>query len=246
MLSADRLLNNPHVQPPLPSDWEVRPTYPQRSVPYYLAPLWDATATARANVEQAKRAGAFQKRARASAEEGVCGPVPKDLRIKLKRSKAAKGLLQDLEEQVRKFVRDWNAKCAKEDAAKEAAAYPVTDSEDEEIVFIGRNGQMADIPPSPKAKRYKEVEDDEYLEIYKEPAIPLNHLIFDGPADDHGASFGRWLVHNIATYYGLRTWSVTRGDPARREAYVGINEGKNRDDRMVLAKGLPRPLWGLV
>ena len=36
----------------------------------------------------------------------------------------------------------------------------------------------------------------------------------------------RWLVHNIATYYGLRTWSVTVGDPARREAYVGIKGDK--------------------
>ena len=32
----------------------------------------------------------------------------------------------------------------------------------------------------------------------------------------------RWLVHSIASYYGLHTWSVTVGDPARREAYVGF------------------------
>ena len=33
----------------------------------------------------------------------------------------------------------------------------------------------------------------------------------------------RWLVHSIATYYDLRTWSVTVGDPARREAMSGSN-----------------------
>ena len=215
-------------------------------MPYYLAPLWDATATARANAEQAKRAESFQQRARASAAEGNRGPVPKDLRLKLKRSKAAKGLLQDLEEQVRKFVHDWEAECA--EAHKESAieAYPLVDSEDEEIVFIGRNGQMADVPPSPKVKRGKSDDTEKYLEIYKEPAIPMDYLVFDGPADDHGASFGRWLVHNIATYYGLRTWSVTVGDPAGREAYVGINMDKTRGASLAPAQGLPRPLWVMV
>ena len=226
----------------------MRPTYPQRSVPYYLAPLWDATATARANAEQAKRAESFQKRARASGVGGQPAQVPKDLRIRLKRSKAAKGLLQDLEEQVRKFVRDWEVKRAKAHKEKKAAAYPVTDSEDEDIVFIGRKGQMGDVPPSPKVKRRKGKgeDDEEYLEIYKEIPAPMDHLIFDGPADDHGASFGRWLVHNIASYYDLRTWSVTVGDPARREAYIGIKQDKKPDNSLALVRELPRPLWGLV
>lgn len=29
-------------------------------------------------------------------------------------------------------------------------------------------------------------------------------------------------MHSIASYYGLHTWSVTVGSPARREAYVGF------------------------
>lgn len=57
----------------------------------------------------------------------------------------------------------------------------------------------------------------------------------------------RWLVHSIAGYYGLRTWSVTVGDPARREAYVGIHPVKTGlgSKRPVRAE-LPRPLWALV
>jgi len=58
----------------------------------------------------------------------------------------------------------------------------------------------------------------------------------------------RWLVHSIATYYDLQTWSVTKGDPARREAYVGIKEAGPRlcrsQDAPIMA--LPRPLYGLV
>jgi len=55
-------------------------------------------------------------------------------------------------------------------------------------------------------------------------------------------------VHSIATYYDLQTWSVTKGDPARREAYVGIKEAGPRlcrsQDAPIMA--LPRPLYGLV
>ena len=57
-------------------------------------------------------------------------------------------------------------------------------------------------------------------------------------------------MHSIATYYGLKTWSVTVGDPARREAYVGIDATKmvagRGDGDLVSRGGLPRPLWGLV
>ncbi|KAG5916686.1 hypothetical protein E4U42_007550, partial [Claviceps africana] len=37
----DRLVGVPNVQPPLPSDWEVRPTHPARRVPYSVAQFWD-------------------------------------------------------------------------------------------------------------------------------------------------------------------------------------------------------------
>ena len=55
----------------------------------------------------------------------------------------------------------------------------------------------------------------------------------------------RWLVHSIASYYGLSTWSITVGDPARREAYVGIptHQGSGRPPSPILRV---RPLWGMV
>lgn len=74
----------------------------------------------------------------------------------------------------------------------------------------------------------------------------------------------RWLVHSIAAYYGLSSRSITVGDPARREAYVGFKsgDGKMRSGRRVAAPSaaapaaaavpstfetdLPRPLYGLV
>ena len=108
------------------------------------------------------------------AEDQKAGNIPKELRGKLKKAKAAKGLLQDLEEQIRKFVQTWEEKAK----AAEPEEPHLVDSEDEEIVFVGRNGQMNDMPPSPNSKRTKNIE-----------AIK-DQLVFDSPADDQGASFG--------------------------------------------------------
>ena len=168
----DRLLNNPWAQPPLPSDWEVHPTYPKHAVPYYLAPLWDATAAARSAAEAKKRE---PQKSRSQLTE-TTGKVPKDLREKLKKTKAAKGLLQDLEEQVRSFVKQCEEKKQKAPLTPKLEL----DSEDEEIVFIGRNGQMHDVPQSPHAARDDFDEDD----------IRRDKLVFDSLANDHGASFG--------------------------------------------------------
>jgi len=240
----DRLLSNPYMQPPLPSDWEVRPTYPVHSVPYILAPLWDAGIAARAVERKVKAKKAAQ--AAASPEGEAASRIPKELREKLKRARGAKGLLQDLEQEVRKFVEKWEEK--DRNLVREGMVDP--DSEDEEIVFVGRNGQMSDM--SPPMSLQEELRQD--------------HLVLDSLEGDQGATFGyvyvtviantvmltvvarRWLVHSIGAYYGLRTWSITTGNPARREAYVGIPQTslKSGRRRSSVPSPLPRPLYCLV
>lgn len=124
----DRLLHVPNAQPPLPSDWEVHPTYPVHTVPYYLAPLWDAGVRHRAEeIAEEKKRGA-SKRAGVSEQKGR---VPQELRQKLKKSKGAKTLLQELEEEVRAFVQEFERKKRARDGREEIEM----DSEDEEIVF---------------------------------------------------------------------------------------------------------------
>lgn len=240
----DRLLNNPWAQPPLPSDWEVHPTYPKRTVPYYLAPLWETSILPRQENERKRREAAK----RAEGQTGAQDKVPKDLKQTLKKAKAAKGLLQVLEEEVRKFIKTWEEKTSKEQHTSSEV-----DSEDEEIVFVGRNEHTNDTFSSPESSFY-----------FVEDEIQTDRLIYGSMADDRGASFGyvlhlagvgnratdfphprRWLVHCIGAYYGLRTWSVTVGDPARREAYVGIKPTKCTTSVSVVAT-LPRPLWGMV
>ncbi|KAF2098880.1 hypothetical protein NA57DRAFT_39326 [Rhizodiscina lignyota] len=216
----DRLLNNPYAQPPLPSDWEVHPTHPVHVVPYYLAPLWDS-GFSRQHAERTTRA----RTARADAQDESVR-IPKEVREKLKRARGAKGLLQDLEEEVRVFVQRWDEGQRK----RERDLMIEPDSDEDEVVFVGRNGQMSDMPDSRRTS--------EELEREK--------LVFDSLEDDHGASFGRWLVHSIGAYYGLNTWSRTVGNPARREAYVGIKESKLKSGRKAAPNPLPRPLYGLV
>ncbi|KAF2091923.1 hypothetical protein K490DRAFT_31991 [Saccharata proteae CBS 121410] len=214
----DRLLNNPFAQPPLPSDWEVRPTYPVKGVPYYVASLWENSTRVKSS-EGNKSEG----------QHDEVGKVPRELREKLKRAKGARGLLRTLETEVRSFVQGWEDRDRIAQAEKQKEGLPDDEelsTDDEEIVFVGRNGQMSDM-----RDRERNVE------------LRRDKLVFDTLVDEQGAAFGRWLVHEVAKYYGLRTWSVTVGDPARREAYVGIRGNS-------LSAGgegaLPQPLWILV
>jgi hypothetical protein len=138
-------------------------------VPYYLAPLWDAEAFQR-SIEKKMKGKKQGRRAGISPLDEAASNVPKEVRSKLKHARAAKGLLQDLEEEVRIFLQKWNEKKAK---SREDGLHDV-DSEEEEIVFIGRNGQMHDSPT--RDKTFESLQRDK--------------LVFDGLADDRGASFG--------------------------------------------------------
>jgi len=221
----DRLLNNPHAEPPTPRDWEVHPTHRVKHVPYYLAPLWDAGLRRQQNERKVAvnaQKAATKTVATKPTEPGV---VPKELREKLKRSRGAKGLLMDLESEVRKFVEDWEAK---ERRAEQEGLPADPDSEDDEIVFVGRNGQTHD-------------------QFRNEDNVKRELMLFETPEADMGGSFGRWLVHHIGVYYGLSTWSVTVGNPARREAYIGLKDAKMKSgNKGTICMPMPRPLWGMV
>ena len=120
---------------------------------------------------------------KAQEQDESQGKVPKELREKLKKAKAAKGLLRDLEEQVRMFVKGFEGKEEKDERHKKAEL----DSEDEEIVFVGRNGKMQDVPPSP---RFRDSMDEEDFD--------RDRLVFESLEHDRGANFG-YVVQEIFT-----------------------------------------------
>ncbi|KAL1953122.1 hypothetical protein VTO42DRAFT_3581 [Malbranchea cinnamomea] len=244
----DRLLNNPWAQPPSPADWQIQPTYTRHgTVPYYLASLWEAHYAAKEQARLSRR----KTQTHAGVDKTPAGDmhqIPKELRLRLKHMRAAKGLLHDLEEEIRAFVKKWNeaqlmASSQPEETNRETAHTDCDEDDDEEdeIVFAGRkNGAK---PPRDTQHTDRQESSDE-------------KLVFESLVDDQSGGFGRWLVHSLASYYGLRTWSVTVGNPPRREAYVGIDPAfwKQRlqylsSVKMATGRSiqpndlLPSPLW---
>lgn len=183
-------------------------------IPYYLAPLWDVY-----RAEEEAEMGKKQKKKNAPrAESEARGRVPSDLKTKLKKSKGAKSLLQDLEREVRAFLAEVEVE---------------EDDEDEEIVFIGRDKDGKGITMSDEVER----------------SSRGRKVVYEGLAGCPGESFKRWLVHSLAGYYGLSSWSeTTAGRPAKRGVWVGVRE-RERGGCGTSASGpadMPRPLWGMV
>jgi hypothetical protein len=169
-IETDRLLGNPHAQPPLPADWEVRPTHPVRAVPYYLAALWDkkyadgkAAAHRRRSSASSSSAAAAAASAAQQKKERPRGPerpvVPKQLKERLKRSRSAKGLLQDLEEEIRRFIESYDG------SVRECLRGLALD--DDDYVLIPRDDDLlekapGDVEPLPQSEKliFQALEDD--------------------------------------------------------------------------------------
>lgn len=217
----DRLIGVPNAQPPLPSDWEVHPTYPVQVVPYQVAQYWDTGLRQRIEEKTAKLQAQRKKQQRkdGSATGLSVGEVPRDLRDTAKRTPAVRGWVRVLEEPVRSFLKE-----------RSEASDAEGDSEDEEIVFVGRKGMTSAGKGWKKARR----------EVGSEKVD--DGMVFDSLGDDESASFKRWLTHSISDYYGLQSHSVTTGEPARRVVYVTVREqGKRSSPKKHTV--LPRPLW---
>ena len=176
-------------------------------MPYYLAPLWDV---------HYSHVVDHQSAARAAERANEKHQIPKVLRLKLKHARAAHGMLRDLEEEVRTFIQKWNERelLLEKEGLRDAPEYSTSDDSEDEIVFVGRNGQMHDSPERKERLRLLREEISSHSERDGEK------MVLETLADDRAAGFGRWLVHSIASYYGLHTWSITVED--RREAYVGF------------------------
>ncbi|KAK1985458.1 R3H-associated N-terminal domain-containing protein [Colletotrichum cereale] len=169
----DRLVGVPNAQPPLPSDWEVHPTYPVQVVPYQVAQFWDTGLRQRIEDKTSRLQAQRKKQQRkdGSATGLGVGEVPRDLRDTAKRTPAVRGWVRVLEEPVRAFL-----------AERSEASDAEGDSEDDEIVFVGRRQGTALTGGGgvgwKKARR----------EVGSEPVD--TGMVFDAlGADDESASF---------------------------------------------------------
>ncbi|RYP51909.1 hypothetical protein DL768_002877 [Monosporascus sp. mg162] len=215
----DRLLHVPNAQPPEPMDYEPRPTHPVVHVPYQVAAAWDLRVRAEVEAKKAAAARRKQMQTRTMGDAHVVGRVPRELFQRAKKTPAVKTWVRSLEEPVRRYLVELEVA---DDVSSE-------DSEDEEIVFVGRNGAMRE--GWKKARR----------EGKNEEGLVLDDL---GDDDESGA-FKRWITHSISDYYGLQSYSVLVGNPKRKVVYVGVKTMKTGHAPAVMRSDLPRPLWEL-
>ncbi|RYP91090.1 hypothetical protein DL770_002794 [Monosporascus sp. CRB-9-2] len=214
----DRLLHVPNAQPPEPKDYEPRPTHPVVHVPYQVAAAWDIRVRAEVEAKRAAAARRKQMQTRTMGDAHVAGRVPRELFQRAKKTPAVKTWVRSLEEPVRRYLVEL-------EVADEVSS---EDTEDEEIVFVGRKGTTRD--GWKKARR----------EGKNEEGLVLDDL---GDDDESGA-FKRWITHSISDYYGLQSYSVLVGNPRRKVVYVGVKTMKTGHAPAVRSD-LPRPLWEL-
>ncbi|ODA77922.1 hypothetical protein RJ55_06525 [Drechmeria coniospora] len=230
----DRLVGVPNVQPPLPSDWEVHPTHPVHCVPYQVAQFWDRGIRERVQEKTVSLQAARKKQQRTtgSATGLGAGEVPRDLRESAKRSPVIRGWVRALEEPVRQFIVGERKRRVDMETARrnDDSAAEEMDSDDEEIVFVGRSGAMRELKEKKEAM-YKMARREVEQEIVD------SGMVFDSFGDGENAAFKRWLAHSISDYYGLASRSVTKTNSSR-VVYVGLPTAHQLTQ-------LPRPLWEL-
>lgn len=174
----------PNVQPPQPGDWEVHPTHPVHRVPYQLAHFWDRGVRDRVETKTARlQAERKTQQLRMGSATGLgAGQIPRDLREASKRSPAVKSWTRSLEEPVRRYLDDLRAAVAKANGAEPEVSSDSDeiDSEDEEIVFVGRDGAMRELKE--KSQRWKPAR----REVSRETVD--SGMVFDSFGDDETAA----------------------------------------------------------
>ncbi|KAI1322298.1 hypothetical protein F5Y16DRAFT_386901 [Xylariaceae sp. FL0255] len=245
----DRLVGVPNAIPPEPQDWVPRPTHPVNHIPYQIAAAWELRVRAEVESRNAVLARRKQTLTRTLGDDGVAGRVPRELFSRAKRTPAVRMWVRSLEEPVRKYLVD--REVAKETELKtdesESASDSSMDSEDEEIVFVGRNGSMRDGKgKKTSGDKAKGVEAGGWKKARREErGTPQDEgMLFDACGDEDGGAFRRWITHSISEYYGLQSRSVLMGNPKRKVVYVGVKDMK-AGRAFPPRKDLPRPLWTL-
>ncbi|KAI1261043.1 hypothetical protein F5Y18DRAFT_213927 [Xylariaceae sp. FL1019] len=243
----DRLIGVPNAIPPEPQDYVPRPTHPVNHVPYQIAAHWELHVRREVETRNAALVKRKQALTRTLGDEGVAGRVPRELCHRAKKTPAVRTWVRSLEEPVRKYLVERQVAKESETDLKTDDSESFSDSmdsEDEEIVFVGRNGSMRDGRGSSKTK--PQVASWKKARRQQEGQAKDEGMLFDTHGDEDGGSFRRWVTHSISDYYGLQSRSVLVGEPKRKVVYVGVREMRTGHAPPPMhAEALPRPLWTL-
>jgi hypothetical protein len=173
----------PNAQPPEPRDWEVRATHTVHHIPYQLAQFWDVGVRQRVEDKTARLAAQRKKQQlKSGSATGLgAGEVPRDLRESAKRSPVVRSWVRALEEPVRGYLRA-RADEREQDLLDDSAAGEM-DSDDEEIVFVGRSGAMRELNGKGGAGGWKRA----HREVSHETVD--SGMVFDSFGEGEGAAY---------------------------------------------------------
>lgn len=160
-------------------------------MPYSLARFWDRGVRQRVEekTSQLQAVRKKQQRKTGSATGLGAGEVPRDLRETAKRTPAVRDWVRVLEEPVRQFLWDEHQRSQQPVAhdRDELSGESDMDSDDEEIVFVGRDGAMRELREK-KAARYRVARREVSHETID------SGVVFDSFGDGESAAFKYVLV----------------------------------------------------
>jgi hypothetical protein len=116
--------------PPSREDWEVRPVYQHKVVPYQYAGLWEHPLFPKSKAVKECR-----------KEERAREVVPKELKRRIKKAHGMLSLLEALEREVREFMLGDDDEVIVENGEAEGEE-SVQDDSEEEIVFVSRRRKV--------------------------------------------------------------------------------------------------------
>lgn len=170
------------------ADWEVHPTHPVQRVPYQLAQFWDRGVRQRVEEKTAKLQAVRKKQQlKTGSATGLgVGEVPRDLREMAKRTPAIRGWVHAIEEPVRQFLFEEQDRRS-ESAQRQCGGDDISnqsdlDSDDEEIVFVGRDSAMRELREKKEARcrRAKKAANRERID---------SGVVFDSFGEGESAAF---------------------------------------------------------
>lgn len=174
----------PGAVPPSAADWEVRPTHRAHNIPYQMAQFWDHGVRQRVEEKTFRLQAARKKQQRmvGSATGLGRGEVPRDLRETAKRTPAVRTWVKALEEPIRQYIVNQQDEFRRAETSRDALSDgDEVDSEDDEIVFVGRKGAMRDLRD--KSKHWKPAR----REVSQETVD--SGMMFDSFGNDEGAAY---------------------------------------------------------
>lgn len=152
-------------------------------MPYQVAQYWERGVRQQLQ-DKTSRLQATRKKQQLQSGSATglgLGEVPRDLREYAKRSPLVRNWVRTLEEPVRDFLRGEGSRAEEKERQEVAAAEEEMDSDEEEIVFSGRQGALRELQE--KKDRWRLA----HREVAQETVD--SGMVFDSFGDDESAAY---------------------------------------------------------